>query len=200
FLVCLSKQPLTKKDFEDSKKKGKDVLEAFWESEREHWHTRSLADFNVAGVTIDLPTGEKLLLRGRLDKMDLLTESPKNSKQQPVCVVDFKTGRPKTRNQILGETASATGNEKRQLDFYRLLLDLYDDGKYMMTNGTILFTEPDEKGRIKKETFDITAEDSEKVKAETIRVAEEILNFEFWDEECGDKDCSSCKLRKILIN
>ncbi|MES2214177.1 MAG: ATP-dependent helicase, partial [Patescibacteria group bacterium] len=28
FLVCLSKQPLTKKDFEDSKKKGKVVLEA----------------------------------------------------------------------------------------------------------------------------------------------------------------------------
>ncbi|MDB5266410.1 MAG: UvrD/REP helicase, helicase / ATP-dependent helicase PcrA [Parcubacteria group bacterium] len=199
FLSCLEKQPLTKKDFEDSKKKGKEVLEAFWDSEREHWHTRALAEFNIAGVTIPLPAGEDLVLRGRLDKVDLLTEAPKNSKGQEVCVVDFKTGRPKTRNQILGETASATGNEKRQLDFYRLLLDLYDDGKYLMTNGTILFTEPDEKGRIKKETFDITSEDSEKVKQETLRVAGEILNFEFWDKECGDKDCESCKLRKVLI-
>ncbi|MDB5254394.1 MAG: UvrD/REP helicase, helicase / ATP-dependent helicase PcrA, partial [Parcubacteria group bacterium] len=198
FVSCLDKQPLTEKDYKEVKAKGKMVLEAFWKSEKDSWHKEALSEFNIPGVHLTLPTGEDILLRGRLDKVDLLGKEPASVAQE-VCVVDFKTGRPKTRNEILGETKSATGNEKRQLDFYRLLLDLYNNGKYTMTGGSIVFTEPDEKGRIKKETFDIGPEDAEKIKELTTRVAEEILTLKFWDTECGDKDCEFCKLRKILV-
>jgi len=193
FENALEKQPLNQKDFDDSLKKGREVLEYFWHSEREGWHKNALSEFKISGVMLNLPSGEDLVLRGRLDKVDILNESQ-------VCVVDFKTGKPKTRNQILGETASSLGNEKRQLDFYRLLLDLYDEGKYQMIEGTIIFTEPDEKGRIKKESFPMTDLDAERIKAESIRVAEEILGLAFWDKECGDKNCEWCKLRKVLIS
>lgn len=199
FTKALSKQPLDHGDYEESLGKGKEVLAALWSSERPHWHTEALAEFNISGVHLVLPDGEDLRLRGRLDKVDLLNGASRD-RGGPVCVVDFKTGRVKTRNDLLGETKSSTGNEKRQLDFYRLLLDLFDGGKFTMTNGTILFTEPDEKGKIKKETFDISVEDSERIKAETIRIAEEIRNFTFWDSTCNDKDCEYCKLRKVLIS
>ncbi|MDB5194003.1 MAG: UvrD/REP helicase, helicase / ATP-dependent helicase PcrA [Parcubacteria group bacterium] len=193
FLECLDRQPLSKEDFEEAKSKGKLVLEALWKSERDEWFANALSEFNIRGVHIDLPTGEHIILKGRLDKVDLLND-------KEVSVTDFKTGKVKTRNDILGETKNSIGREKRQLDFYRLLLDLYDDGKYEMIRGTILFTEPDEKGRIVKHDFDISKADSENVKAETIRVAEEIMSFSFWDEDCKDKDCKFCNLRKVLIS
>jgi len=198
FLISLDKQPLTEKDYKESATKGKAVLKAFWASEREAWHKEALTEYNIPGVHIELETGEAILLRGRLDKVDLLDKEPASVAQR-VCVIDFKTGRSKSRNEILGETKSSNGNEKRQLDFYRLLLDLYQNGKYTMTGGTIIFTEPDEKGRIKKETFDMTAEDSKDVRELTKKVADEILNLAFWDKDCKDKDCEFCNLRKILI-
>jgi DNA helicase-2/ATP-dependent DNA helicase PcrA len=193
FLACLLKQPMPENDFEEAKSKGKEILKALWDSEYETWYSNALSEFNIKGVHITLPTGEDIVLKGRLDKVDLL-----NDKQ--VRVIDFKTGKVKTRNDILGATKNSIGREKRQLDFYRLLLDLYDDGKYEMIQGAILFTEPDEKGRIIRHEFDISSEDSENVKKETIRIAEEILNLTFWDTECGERDCEFCTLRKVLIN
>ena len=187
----LDHQPMSAKDFNESLKKGKKALKALWSSEREHWHIEALSEFNIPGVHLGLSKGE-VLLRGRLDKIDMLND-------KEVRVIDFKTGRPKSRNEILGETQSSTGNEKRQLDFYKLILDLFDDGKYNMTHGEIMFTEPDEKGRIKKEVFEITNEDKERIKDETIRIAEEIQNFTFWDKKCTDKECEFCKRRRLVI-
>lgn len=192
FEAALDKQPLSKDDFEEARKKGNAVLKALWKSERDTWYTNALSEFNISGVHIELPTGEPILLKGRLDKVDLLTE-------KLVAVTDFKTGKVKTRNDILGATKSSIGREKRQLDFYRLLLDLYDNGKYEMVKGSILFTEPDEKGHIIKHEFDITPEDSENVKRETMRVADEIINLSFWEKDCTDKNCEFCNLRKTLI-
>jgi DNA helicase II / ATP-dependent DNA helicase PcrA len=193
FISCLDRQPLSKEDYDEAKSKGEAVLKAFWQSERDTWYTNALSEFNISGVHINLPTGKPVILKGRLDKVDLLNE-------KLVRVIDWKTGKVKTRNDILGATKNSIGREKRQLDFYRLLLDLYDNGKYEMVKGGILFTEPDEKGRITKHEFDITAEDSENMKREVIRVADEIISFAFWEKDCKDRDCEFCNLRRILIS
>jgi DNA helicase-2/ATP-dependent DNA helicase PcrA len=56
-----------------------------------------------------------------------------------VNVVDYKTGKPKTRNELMGETKNANGDYYRQLVFYKLLLKYWNDGKYNMQSGIIDF-------------------------------------------------------------
>jgi len=192
FERSLARAPLDQEEFDESLKKGKKSLGALWKEDLKGWHKNALSEFNISGVHLALDDGTYLLLRGRLDKVDLLDDSH-------VRVIDFKTGKAESRNAILGETKNSTGDKKRQLDFYKLLLDLYDDGRYEMNEGAIFFTEPDEKGRLKKEVFDITRADGEKVADEIRRVAREVLDLSFWDQTCGKKDCESCSLRRVLI-
>lgn len=193
FITCLDKQPLGGIDYEEAKEKGYRILDVFYKDRLKTWHKNAFSEFGIAGVFLYLPEGERILLRGRLDKLEILNE-------KDVRVVDFKTGRPKTRNDVLGATASSKGNEKRQLDFYRLLLELYENGKYEMVSGSILFTEPDEKGRIHEEEFEMSHSDREKIETEILKVSEEIINFSFWDTKCHKRDCEYCSLRDMLIS
>lgn len=192
YLRCLERQPLSESDFKESKNKGIKILEKFWKERKEIWHKNAFSEFGINGVFVYLPSGERVTLRGRLDKLEILND-------RDVRVVDFKTGKPKSRNEIIGATANSLGNEKRQLDFYRLLLELYENGKYEMVSGSILFTEPDEKGRIHEEEFEMSHTDREKIEREVIRVSEEIISFKFWDTKCHTRDCEYCSLKEMLI-
>jgi len=189
----LNRMPLSKRDLADSLKKGRTILPKYIESRKKDWHKETITEFSIRGVSVPLSQGGQVLLRGRIDKLELLPDGR-------VSVVDYKTGGRKTRNDILGQTKSSTGDMKRQLDFYRLLLELYDNGKYEMATGVIDFIEPDEKDRFFREHFEITHDDAELIGKEIIRVAEEIMSFSFWDRTCPDRDCSYCELRRVLID
>ncbi|MBX4200256.1 ATP-dependent helicase [Candidatus Parcubacteria bacterium] len=192
FEKCLSHQPLTDKEYKQALKKGKEMLRVFWDKEMPTWHKNSLAEFNIRNVFVPVGGTEGIRICGRLDKMEIHGD-------REVKVVDYKTGRPKTRNAILGKTESSSGNEKRQLDFYRLLLELYEKGKFEMTQGSIYFTEPDEKKRLKEEVFEMSHEDAERVEQEIVRLYSEVTTFSFWNSHCNDKDCEYCRLRDFLI-
>lgn len=188
----LTRRPLSRASLSEALLRGKEALPVYLESRSSSWHSNSFTEYAVEGAYIELPTGENLLLRGRLDKVELINDKHVN-------VVDYKTGGFKTRNDILGNTKTSNGNIKRQLDFYRLLLERHDKGKFEMVSGTIEFVEPDEKGRIHSEVFDMTHEDAATVSSEVIRVAGEILNFSFWDKKCDDPKCEYCELRKAML-
>jgi DNA helicase-2/ATP-dependent DNA helicase PcrA len=188
----LHRRPISKRDLAETLKKGKRVLPIYFKERVTSWHTDAFTEYPIVGVFLSLPKDVHLLLRGRLDKVEILGGSAVN-------VVDYKTGGHKTRNDILGETKSSNGNIKRQLDFYRLLLELHDEGKYEMVSGTIDFVEPDEKGKIHREVFQMSHEDAEKVKKETLKTAEEIIDFAFWDKECDDPKCEFCALKETLF-
>jgi DNA helicase-2/ATP-dependent DNA helicase PcrA len=192
FVKCLRRQPLSEQEYQEALKKGRDMLKIFWKEKLPTWHKNSFAEFKINGVFVPLGETDRVLLRGRLDKLEIHGE-------REVRVVDYKTGSPKTRNELLGKTQNATGAEKRQLDFYRLLLELYEKGKFEMTRGAILFTEPDDRGRVQEEEFEMSHEDAENIEREIIRVTGEIMNFTFWDTKCHDPECEYCKLRSVLI-
>ncbi len=108
-----------------------------------------------------------------------------------------------TRNEIEGQTKNSDGNYKRQLVFYKILLDKYPGNiegsiKYMMETGELDFIEPDTSGKYKKEKF-IISEDEEKELITIIQMTtKDIANFEFWDKKCDDKKCEYCKLKEIM--
>ncbi len=116
-----------------------------------------------------------------------------------VNVVDYKTGKPKTRNELEGKTQSATGDYKRQLVFYKLLLDEHPTAKLKMVSGVIDFVEPDQKGNFHKEKFLISDEDVQNLREAVIDISDQILNLKFQNKTCGNHDCEYCALRAKVL-
>ena len=152
------------------------------------WERNVLAEFEIKGKKLP---GLPVHLNGKLDKIEFL-DSGNN-----VNVVDYKTRQPLSKNEIQKR------GYKRQLVFYKLLLDSYESGSgdgphYRMVSGELDFIEPNEKGEYKKEKFTIEESEIAELKETIARVADEILNLKFWNTNCGKKDCQYCVLRKLL--
>ncbi|MBX2866978.1 ATP-dependent helicase [Candidatus Kaiserbacteria bacterium] len=133
----------------------------------------------------------KIKLTGKLDRLDF------DSEGNVLRVVDYKTGKPKTRGQIEGTTKDSNGDYKRQLVFYALMLSLYDDERYKTREGVISFVEPNTKGEIKEEAFTITDEEIEALKEEIVRVAKEITTGAFLSFPCEEDSAYALLVQKL---
>ncbi|OGG42658.1 hypothetical protein A3I34_00980 [Candidatus Jorgensenbacteria bacterium RIFCSPLOWO2_02_FULL_45_12] len=67
-----------------------------------------------------------------------------------------------------------------------------------MVSGEIDFVEPDEKGRYKKEKFEISDKEVDELKNLVRKVSGDILGLCFWNSFCGDEKCEFCELRKMM--
>lgn len=144
-------------------------------------------------LRVHLPTGltelPELVLTGNLDRIDIGEDG------YALRVVDYKTGKPKSRNVIEGNTKDSDGGYKRQLVFYALLLSLYDDEKYVCKEGVLSFVESDGKG-IKEETFVITDEEIKALKLEIIAAVKDITSGDFLTRVCEPEESDYAELAK----
>lgn len=187
FEEALAREPIEEKDYKETLEKGTLALASYYNAYHNVWTRKTLNEFMIDNVM--LAPGVKIL--GKIDKLEILDNS-KNA-----IVSDYKTGKPKSRNFIEGKTKeSGSGNYKRQLVFYRLLLEQGSD--YGMSSAEIDFIEPDEKGRQHKESFVIAKEDVDELIKTVLAVAREIKDLSFWDQTCDDPDCRYCALRKDI--
>ena len=210
FEEALKKEPLMESDLVESLEKGNTALSAYFDYYQNSWRTETINEFRVQNVMFKLPEGE-VKLTGSLDKIELIDEGgevhPVKLPQSGtafggfnrVNVVDYKTGRPKTRNEVEGKTQSATGNYKRQLVFYKLLLDSHPTAKLKMTSGEIDFVEPDQKGNFRKEKFLISDEEVQNLRETVTDISDQVLNLKFQGKTCEDRDCEFCKLREKML-
>ncbi len=170
----LGRLPLGVNEFTRLLEKGLTVLVRYIEHMAPTLPKATKEEFNIRVL---LPTGlesvPELPLTGKLDRIDLGEDG------YAIRVVDYKTGKPKSRNQIEGKTASSDGAYKRQLTFYALLLSLHGDERYQTNTGVLSFVESDSKGVIKEESFTITEEEVEALKEEIIAAAAEITSGAF---------------------
>ncbi len=189
FKESLFRQPIDEKDFEEMYMKGAKALEGYYAAHREEWGANKFSvEWGIDGISLS----DKVKINGRLDKVEFLDDTPH------VRVIDYKTGKPKSRNEIEGKTKGSDGNYKRQLIFYHLLLDMFENGKYKMTLGEISFVEPDERGKYHSELFEITPEEVAMLRDQVLAVSDEILNLSFWDKQCDDPKCEYCDLRNKM--
>ncbi|MFA6295193.1 MAG: ATP-dependent DNA helicase [Candidatus Paceibacterota bacterium] len=206
FRFNLEKQPLSVDDRLESFEKGKEALEGYFEAYNGLWNRHLLTEYPVKGVEMAInikPSisglelvgiGEeslKIQLTGKLDKIDFIDDVN-------VIVTDWKTAKPKSRNEIEGKTRTADGNYKRQLVFYKLLLD--GAKKFVMKYGEIDFIAPNDTGKYKKERFEINDKEVEELRKVIEKTATEILSLTFINSTCDDKECQYCKLGKLLIS
>ncbi len=184
-------QAFSARDLEATLLLGKKSLAGYYDAYHQAWKRPILNEFEVRGVDL----GRGLKLTGKIDKLEILREG---GGQREVNVVDYKTRKPLSRNELLGKTKNASGDYLRQLVFYKLLLERYKPDRFMVPSGDIDFIEPDPKGRYKKESF-VLEESQVKELEELIRkVAKEIIGLEFWKRFCSDPKCEYCQLRKIM--
>lgn len=189
----LSTQFFTDHEYEEALTKGEQALSGYYAKYNKTWKYPTLTELNIAGVFVDLPQNEytkTVLLKGTLDRVEEVRDGE-------YVVTDYKTGKPKTRNELEGKTKSASGNEKRQLVFYRILIDRHFRDKRMKA-GVIDFIEPDPKGAYHREVFEVTDADTRELETIIQEKTLEILSFSFWDKGCGEKECEYCTLARLL--
>lgn len=187
FEYHLSRTGLLPKDFDATLERGRAALSGFMDAYYPSWERNIISELNIKGVFLD-----DIPLTGKLDKVEFVGAG------RQVNVVDYKTGKPKSRNEIEGKTKNSLGNYKRQLVFYQLLMDGYKDGKYRMVSGELDFVEPNERGKYKKERFEITAQEVEELRELIRQVASEIATLAFWSRTCGNSKCEYCALRSMM--
>ncbi len=137
-------------------------------------------------------TVDPITVVGRVDRIDLLDA---NKKQ--VRVVDYKTGKIRTKNDIEGKTKtsqaklssrelqlpeSIRSSYKRQLVFYKMLAELDPSFPYTVSEVAFEFLEPKEAGGFATERFTIENEEVAALKTVIIEVMTEIRNLAFLEE------------------
>ncbi len=187
----LNKLPITKEEYVRLLEKGLEVLYPYLDYIKVKLPKVTQEEFNIRVV---LQTGiselPELTLTGKLDRLDI------DENGIVYQVVDYKTGKAKTRNVIEGNTKNSDGGYKRQLVFYALLLSLYDNDRYRCDTGVLSFVEPDAKGMIHEEVFTITSQEIDSLKIEIISTVKEIISGTFLQSACDEGDY--CHLVELL--
>lgn len=189
FKTYLNEQPLSIKERMESIKKGEKALKLFHKEAIPTWPKDIQSEMVIKGVRF----AEGVILNGRLDMIEFLSNDGK------VKIHDFKSGKPKSRLQIDGSKNEKDYNYLRQLTFYKILLDRYKEGLLKMNEGVIDFVEPDDKNRLKSETFIIDVARVRELESQIEFIADQIINLKFWNQTCNEEDCEYCKLRAIVF-
>ncbi len=186
----LLKQPLNKDEFEKLQLKGKSILSKFYEQVMKGWNKTCSGEIIVKGIRF----GNGVFLNGKIDMVKQLDN------RGSVAVYDFKTGTPKSRSFIQGATGSKIGNYKRQLIFYKLLLERFKETKQPVTvvQGIIQFVEPTQNGTFRSEAFEISRQEVVELEHTITQISEEIKSLSFWDRFCENKGCFYCSMRRFL--
>jgi len=188
FVQRMETEPFIEKDRERYLDRGKEALSGWYDEYGNRWITNTLTELTIRGIELT----SDITLAGKLDKLEFLSDHEVN-------VVDYKTGKSKTRNQILGKTKSGDAGVWRQLVFYKLLLDHFKEGTFDMVSAEVDFVEPNPKnGKYRKEKFIVEKEDVEDLVEIIKTVAEEIMSLSFWDKHCNDGECEYCVLADLV--
>ena len=190
FSDYINQAPFNESELKEARLKGEKAFPGYYKKYKGGWNPNTLNEFKInVLLPVELRETKHLRLRGDLDKIELFEN------ERSVNVVDYKTGKPKSRNHIEGKTKTSNGDYKRQLVFYQLLLELHDNGRFEMVSGEIDFIEPDDNNRYHKEYFEIGDDEVRVLQNLIVDTSMEILDLAFWDSRCDKKDCEHCALR-----
>jgi DNA helicase-2/ATP-dependent DNA helicase PcrA len=190
---ALEKESISDEEYVRLHERGMTALVAYLPQLHGSRDEDSKTEFRIEAVLeTGIPEFPELKLNGNLDRIDLrdgvLTR-----------VVDYKTGKPKTRNHIEGKTADSNGEYKRQLVFYALLLSLRPDTAWHCRTGLLAFVEPDKHGGIKEEVFTITDEEIHTLKGELLQATREIVSSAALAKSCDSEHCYYCDLSAVWM-
>ncbi len=187
FEEALTHEALRTEEYEKRLQYGKKILSDYYqqraqETKQPLFIERSFGFGWSRTILDDIP------LTGRVDRVDWVSQADKT-----VCVIDYKTGKPRTVGEIEGKTLSAELSEreqalpesirgpyKRQLLFYKLLSQLDKTFVPTVVEGTFDFVEPDrQSGKLITRTLTLPDEEVEDLKKLIREVMAEMRSLAF---------------------
>ncbi len=186
FEAALAKEILTTEEFELRLAHGQRVLTDYYQ-QAASTVAKPLFLEKMFGYGWSTTMLNDIPLNGRIDRVDWVDESLKTVK-----VIDYKTGRARTLNDIEGQVGTEEYSErelalptnirgrlKRQLLFYKLLTELDKSFPAMVTEGTFDFVEPDRDGKFTQRHVSLLREDVDALKDLITEVMAEIRALKF---------------------
>ncbi len=188
--TALKSQGFDTEGFTEAHAKAEECLPGWYAERKITWTERFQSELPIE-VFMPLSNAPiaRVLLRGKIDRLDTLANGS-------LRVLDYKTGTPKTRNELQGLTKNGTGDYYRQLAFYKLFIQLTERG--VLKEAVIDFFEPGSNGKYRYEAFEISDEDVRSLQELIAKTAGEIYGLTFWDTFCDDAECEYCALRRGL--
>jgi DNA helicase-2/ATP-dependent DNA helicase PcrA len=187
FEEALDEEAIDEKDFEELLEKGKKILSEYYEDRKEEWIYKTINELSINDVKFN----GNIKLNGKIDKIEIIDN------KNDIQITDYKTGKSKSKNNIEGMTKNkGAGDYKRQILFYNILLENYNE--YKILRNYIDFVENDKNGKNEKIEVSVSKTDIEEFKKQIIEIVEEIRNLSFWNKTCEDPDCPYCKIRKQI--
>lgn len=188
FSYELTRLPLSALDRNALKEAGARALRAYLAKEGVSMKEARESEFLIE-VALEVPGVGEVPLTGKLDRLDIKEDGT-------ALVIDYKTGKAKSENDIRGLTKNGTGDYYRQLVFYKLLLE--KDGRYRMSEGALHFVEPNEKGDCVIRRFTITDAEVAALERELIKAAQAIVDGSAFTVACDPVVCDYCDLVGFL--
>ncbi len=130
------------------------------------------------------------ILTWKIDKIELINDWS-NWILKSVRVIDYKTWRIKSENEVLWNTATSDWKIKKQLVFYKILTSLDHDfsSKYVMKEWEIDFVEWRD-WKYKKIRIWIESDEVDEMKMQIVDVYKSIQNLKF--DWCWKQTCECC--------
>ncbi len=170
FHEALEREVITKQDLAERLAQGDKILSAYYDLHmddfREPLFLEKFSRVQMGDIT----------LTGKIDRIEWADQSDRS-----VRVVDYKTGKGKTMGQIEGTTEDSSGDLKRQLVFYKLLIDL-DRRLQNITFGEAVLDfveEPSVKGKDGQRRFKVSDDEVAELKKTIHSVMNDIKNLRF---------------------
>ncbi len=176
-------------------KKGTAAITGYIQNLKGEDYGQVKTELRVSGVVTAADCAPNLeadiKLHGALDRVDVLETNVGGG--QSVRVIDYKTGKQKSKNKLEGNTKNADGNYTRQLLFYKLLLERSGIG-FSMDVGRIDFVEPDEKGKYHAHDFLFSPEDVTQLYQTICTMIANVVSGVFLENGCRKDECEYCAL------
>jgi len=181
YKAAIKKEILTKRDLEELEETGIEGLKGYFDEYQADMKIPEAVEYNFSTHDVFL---ENAHLTGKIDKIEKLNETD-------VKVIDYKTGKIKSENEISGNTKNSDGRLKRQIVFYKIICDLDERFKYTMTQGELDFVQGRD-GKYKKALVSFSDQDIAELKESILKVYNDIMDLKF---ECLDPSgtCDTCK-------
>jgi DNA helicase-2/ATP-dependent DNA helicase PcrA len=149
-----------------------------------------LSEVEINNYVVEFAPEKSLRIKGIFDHLIIYKDG--------LVIVDYKTGKVKTFNEIIGKTGDKKGDYYRQLIFYKLILNNSKYRDIPVKEMRLQFINYEENSQNNFQGFSFKPTSSEVLELENLikKTANEIYNLEFWDKKCHDKDCRFCNLPK----
>jgi DNA helicase-2/ATP-dependent DNA helicase PcrA len=172
--------------FERRMEQGKTILTEYYDEYIHSFHKDVEIEFKVPRYHLD-----GVPVTGKIDKLELTGNNCK--------VVDYKTGDPDKSATPLtappNDKDPLGGDYWRQMVFYKLIIENYEDRNWKVTMGEFEFVQKSKDGSYKHKRVPMFEQDEQIVRKQLKDSYASIMNHEF-DKGCGKEECHWCNFAK----